>query len=90
MIIHFTRQNHYVIKIIGKLSYYINDSQDEKGIKIEKLKNKMRNYGLNDLEFDALINKLIDIGYLNKSNECNISLCEDNYYSLYDVLTLHK
>lgn len=78
----YTRQNHYVIKIIGKLSYYINDSQDEKGIKIEKLKNKMRNYGLDDLEFDALINKLIDIGYLNKSNECNISLCEDNYYSL--------
>lgn len=78
-----TRQYHYVEKIIRGITDYITNNQDEGSINIRKLKNEMKRiYGLNDIEFKAIIDKLIDIGYMYKSSEDHISLSEDNFYSL--------
>lgn len=78
-----TRQYHYVEKIIYGITQYITNNQDDDSISIEKLENEMKRiYGLNDIEFKAIIDKLIDIGYLYRAAEDHISLSEDNFYSL--------
>ena len=78
-----TRQYHYVERIIYGITQYINNNQDEGSINIGELENEMRRiYGLNDIEFAAIIDKLIDVGYLYRSAEDHISLSEDNFYSL--------
>lgn len=77
-----SRQYFYTEKIINKITYYIPNDQNESSINIKELENEMReSYGLNNVEFTALINKLMDIGYIYMPTKGQISLSEDNFYS---------
>lgn len=76
-----SRQYVYTEKIINEITYYMYN-QNENSINIKELEKEMReHYGLNNIEFTTLINKLRDIGYIYMPTKDQIALSEDNFYS---------